>query len=990
MPKPVIARGAGWKSAEALILKRFLLAFIAFVLVPAFSWAADDKPLETVRYTLDNGLQVVLAPDRRVPKIVMNLRYRVGSMNEPAGRSGFAHLFEHLMFSGTPAWPAVFDAHSAMGNTINAWTQEDGTVYYVESLSSTLPTVLAIEADRMANLGDNVDQRKLDLQRNVVKNEMRQNVLDSAGSAGWSAFWSGLFPKSHPYSRAVIGSIADLDAASLDDVRGFFNTYYVPNNAVLVLVGDFAVDDARALVADTFGRVPRGADVPRPQARAVEPTKLRLEVTDKMSTPMIAIGFDGPPASSTENGDLSLASDLLGNGAFGLLRNRLVSEKGLASSVSASWTPGLLGGRFEIDATASDGVSVEALEKELRAAFDEFLATPIDPEDVARAKTSALLSGKLSIESFSNRTTAIAYAADILGDPDVALKDDQQIVDATAESIAATVRKVLDPKNSSTLIVRPGARGNYPAILLETSGIPAPFTAAARPQIEIPKLAQREPGTTSLPEKQTARLANGSQLVHYRFPESAMEYVAVVGTGGWANTPEGKEGLVDVASNMALRGAGERDYPAFAKAATDIGAGLGTSSGNVGTAVNLAVPVGEYRAGLALLADVVLRPRFDTREWQILTADYAQWLANRESDLPGVAGRAANKTLFPKREGEPDQDWSLAALQSMTIDDARTIYRQLFQPSTTTFYSVGSQSIEDVTAALNSTFSTWKDDASAFTAKEFPSPDFGTGRRVILVPEPGASQSALYIARPAPGRNDPQRPEATAVMRLLGDDFNGRLNSVIREEKGYTYGTSARLMSGMTSNGGMVVEMTVERDNTGAALAEVFKGFETLKTQPVSEQELTRTVTAYRTSIAATAETGRGFAGYVVDGATLGVTVEDDHARRERIASLTLDPVKAEAPELASLDTSLIVVAGDADVVLPQLAAIGIKDVEIFKREPVAEPATRDAGEALDADTAAPAPSPIGNGHAGPGSTAPIAGCDVASGRNCVPAAPAQ
>ncbi|MCC6205486.1 MAG: insulinase family protein, partial [Hyphomicrobiales bacterium] len=440
-------------------MKRFLVAFIAIMLMPAIGWTANDKPLETVRYTLGNGLQVVLAPDRRVPKVVMNLRYRVGSMNEPAGRSGFAHLFEHLMFSGTKAWPGVFDAHSAMGNTINAWTQEDATVYYVEGLSSGLPTILAIEADRMANLGDNVDQRKLDLQRSVVKNEMRQNILDAAGAAGWTAFWSALFPKSHPYSRAVIGSIADLDAASLDDVRGFFHTYYVPNNAILALVGDFDVEDAKALVADTFGRVPRAADVPRPHVDAVVPTRVRLDVTDRVAAPSVAIGFDGPPASSPENGALSLASDLLGNGAFGLLRNRLVSEKGLASSVSASWTPGLLGGRFEIDATANDGVSIDVLEKELRAAFDEFLAAPIDPEDVARAKTASLLSGKLAVEPLSDRTAAVAYATDILNDPELALKDDRQIVEATAESIAATVKKVLDPKNASTLIVRPGPRG---------------------------------------------------------------------------------------------------------------------------------------------------------------------------------------------------------------------------------------------------------------------------------------------------------------------------------------------------------------------------------------------------------------------------------------------------------------------------------------------------------------------------------------------------
>lgn len=966
-------------------MKRLFLALFVLVLSPAMLGAAESGSLQTVRYTLDNGLQVVLAPDRRVPKVVMNLRYRVGSMNEPAGRSGFAHLFEHLMFSGTKAWPSVFDAHSAMGNTINAWTEEDGTTYYVEGLSAGLPTILAIEGDRMANLGDEVDQRELDLQRNVVKNEMRQNVLDQAGAAGRNAFWSALFPKSHPYSRAVIGSIADLNDASLDDVRGFFNTYYVPNNAILALVGDFEIDDAKALIADTLGRVPRGAEVGRPAIPAPTATKARLEVTDRVATPSVTIGFSGPAAAADENGDLAIASDLLGNAAFGLLRTRLVSEKRVASSVGAYWTPGLLGGRFEISATANDGVAVETLEKELRAAFDAFLVEPIDPADVERAKSTSLLAAKLAIEPFDNRTTAIAYTADILNDPDLALHDDAQIVAATAESVAAAVRRMLVPADATTLIIRPGPRGNYPAILLESSGKPVPFEVAARPQVEVPKLGQREPRPVPLPTSTTATLSNGINVVHYQLPESPMEYVAAVAEGGWDNAPEGKEGLVDIAGNMSVRGAGERSYPELARAAADIGASIGYSSGSFGTSMAMFVPKKDFAGGLSLLSDVLQRPRFDASEWRIVMADYQQWLANRESDLPGVASRAASEVLFPKQPGRPDEDWSLDALKAMTLDDAKRTFHKLFQPKSTVFYSVGSQPIEAVVAGLEKTFATWKDDEPGFEARAFPSPVFPAQRKVLLVPEPGASQAALYIARPAPGREDPQRAEATAVMRLLGDDFNGRLNSVIREEKGYTYGVSARLMSGMKTNGGMVVEMTVERDNAGAALEEVFKGFETLNTLPVSEQELKRTVTAYATAMAATAETGRGFAGYLIDTATLGIPLEQDHARRQRIADLQLEPVRQEAPQLAALDRALIVVAGDPDVILPQLAAIGLKDVETVKRTVIQEPATRGVeGVAPQADGATE-PSAMGAVPGGPGSTRTPGGCDTATGRNCPP-----
>lgn len=461
-----------------------------------------------------------------------------------------------------------------------------------------------------------------------------------------------------------------------------------------------------------------------------------------------------------------------------------------------------------------------------------------------------------------------------------------------------------------------------------------------------------------------------------------MAYVAAVSKAGWSNAPEGKEGLIDVAANMALRGAGARDYAALAKAAADIGAGIGSSSGVEGTAMSMSVPHDAFAAGLGLLADVLLRPRFDPGEWKILTADYAQWLVNREADLPGVASRAADQVLFPKVPGKPGHEWSLEALRAMRLDDAKTAYKSTFQPSNTVFYSVGAQPIAEVVAALEMVFGDWQDDAPAFVSEQFPSPAFPAGRKVIVVPEPGASQSALFVARPAPGREETDRAEATAVARLLGDDFESRLNSVIREEKGYSYGVSASLMSGMEKDAAMVVEMTVGRDNTGPALEEVVSGFGSLTSVPVTEQELNRTIMAYRTALAATAETGGGFASYLVQTALIGVTLEDDHQRRERVAALELASVRAAAPRLAALDPALIVVAGDPDVVLPQLRAIGLADIELAERAPVDEAITRELEATVPEGEAAPAlPPALG----APGSGRSSEGCDRSTGRNCLP-----
>ncbi|ESX79945.1 pitrilysin family protein [Mesorhizobium sp. LSHC414A00] len=882
------------------MMKQVFLAFTVVLAVLA-GMEAPAKAEPTVTYALDNGLQVVLVPDHRVPKVVMNLRYRVGSMNEPAGRSGFAHLFEHLMFSGTPAWPNVFGAHAALGNEINAWTTEDGTVYYVDGLSSSLPMILSLEADRMANLGRSVTQAKLDLQRSVVKNEMRQNVLDKAGASGWEAFWSGLFPKPHPYSRMVIGSVADL--------------------------------------------------------------KLVLE--DRVPSPIVVVGFSGPVAQSPDNGALSIAAELLGNGEYGFLRNRLVSQLGIATYASASWTGGLLGGRFTFEAGAAEGVAPEALESAMKTAFADFLKTPLDPVDVERARTGILQAARLGSEALKDRAGVVSYNADVLGDAQSALVDDPRVKDASVADVEATMKRLLKPEDASVLVLKPGPRGGYPDALIGSSGTPQPFTAPERAAIDIPKHAAGQAPSATLPAMETATLSNGIKLVHYTMPEAPMVYVAASAAGGWNSVPEGKEGLLELAASMATRGAADRGSADFAKAASDIGAGVGHQAGTLTTMMTLGVPPEKLDQGIGLLADAVLKPRFDKTEWTVLMAQTVDWLNGREADLPGVAGRMAKATLIPQVPGKAAVDWSAKALASISLDEARDAFKAEFTPKAVTFYSVGPMPVATVAASLEKAFGAWTSDTAGYAVEPSPAAHFNGGQKVLLVPEPGASQSALFVARPAPGTDESERAESTAVSNLLGADFSSRLNSVIREEKGYSYGVSSYLMSPMKAGSGLVVATTVERANTGPAITEILKGFAGLTTLPVAQDEVDRTVTVYRRALAGSAETSAGLFSSLIGAVGSGSTLEDQQTRMAARTKLTLDAVQKQALALASLDPSLIVVAGDPDVVMPQLAAIGFKDVEIVKRDEVGDETAMRALDLLGGNRQAPlsaSPWRVGDG----------------------------
>lgn len=920
---------------------------IAFVF-PFAQAAASGPERPIVSYTLDNGLQVVLAPDSTVPKAVTYLRYRVGSMNEPAGRSGFAHLFEHLMFSGTKSWPNVFGAHSGNGNEINAYTFEDGTVYFAEGSSANLPMMLSLEADRMANLGGEVEQSELDLQRSVVKNEMRQNVLDKPAMSGWEAMWGGLFPKNHPYSRSVIGSIPDLDAATLNDVHGFFNVYYVPNNAVLAVVGDFEVETARALVADTFGRIPRGGDVPWPVAEDTEPTRIRLELEDRLPSDLVAFAYSGPRDGRKENAALELGAEILGNGEYGYLRQRLIVDEKVASYVSAGWWRSLLAGRFTVESTVLEGVSAEVLEDGIRTALTDFLAGSIDAADLERARKTLLRRARLSVEPYNSRAERIVYGAVVHGDGGAAITDDPDLLSITAEEVIGALRAVIDPELASIMVIRTGERGGYPAVLTESSGEAEPFDVASRPVVDIPVLAPTEPRTAQVPDPVELALSNGARLIHYERPGAPQTYVAALAEGGWTNAAPNRPGLISMAMRMGPRGAGGMDYPTFAKAAKDIGADIGYSVEDQVSGITLGVAPQDLDRGLALMALAIREPNFDAGEWEHNRTEMVETLAWRRNQIDEIALRAGENVLMPATPDMPRYNWDLELLREMTLDEARDAYAFMFQPHRTTFISIGDATAEDIATAISSAFDGWTRTADGFDARPPQPAVFQPGRRVMVIPEPGASQSAIYVMRPAPGYLEDTRSESIAVSRLLATDFAGRLNSVIREEKGYSYGVGGGVYSTLPKGSILYASATVERHNTGPALVEFLKGFDELKTIPVEEEELGRTRMAYRGTLANAAETAANLIGSAISMAGMGLTLNDYFTRNREMETLSLEAVRAKAVELGSLDNSLIVVAGDPEHVLPQLREIGITDIQIAEQSTSTQPQDR----ALDLDTA--------------------------------------
>ena len=909
-----------------------VLAAAWLVLGGAAVVAGDELP-PVVKYRLDNGLEVLLSPDSKVPKVGLALVYRVGGMNEPAGRSGFAHLFEHLMFSGTTKYPKFDDTYSALGVENNAFTEEDRTIYVADALASALPVLLSVEADRMANLGGEVDQHELDVQRDVVKNEMRQTVLDSAGQPGMQALRSALFPAPHPYAEAVIGSIADLDAAKLDDVKAFFDRYYVPNNAVLALAGDFDVEAVKALIADTFGRVARGADVALPEAQEPKPVTLRMEVTDRLPSPTVVLASAGPAIGTMDSAALMVAGDLLGNYEYGVLRRELVN-KGLAINATAGWDPGRLGGRFMISATAAPGVTPDALEAALRKAVAEFVAAPQDVAGVERARQTLRLGRALSGEAMLDRARSLATRYDLYGEASPGLADDPKLLALTAADVEAAVRKRLAPEALSVLTMLPGAaRSEYPAVLQASSGTAVPIAAAPRPVVDVPVLAAGEPGRAVLPPMETATLSNGIRVVHYETAGSPLVLLAASVSGGAGSDVPGEEGLIELTTMMMSRGAGERGFEAFSKAAKDIGADISGQTGMEQSAVVLGVPPENFAAGVDLMADAVQRPRFEQPEWDALRGEVQQGLAYRKMDPGALAYYAMEQLAFPIPAGRAALEPTPSGVAALTVAQAQATHLKLFTPRTMTIYSVGSVSLAVVKAELERAFGGWSNDSPGITSVPHPSAVLPEGLKVYVTPSAGNSQAIINLSRPAPAFNDPGVLEAIAVARLLGGDFTSRLNQVMREAKGYSYGVGASVWTNIPTGGMLTVSSAVAADQVGTAIADIRAGFEGLASIPVAQAELDRTVMATASSTAGTVETSSGLFGLVMSAASAGMTAEEMNGKLDEIVALQLPAVEAAAQSLASLDRALVVISGDPQSILPQLQAVGITDVTVIPPE---------------------------------------------------------
>ncbi|QSR20166.1 pitrilysin family protein [Novosphingobium sp. KA1] len=903
-----------------------------------------DIPFET--FTLDNGLRVVVHTDRRTPVVAVGVWYDVGSTSEPAGKTGFAHLFEHLMFNGTENVPGDFFAPlKAMGATdYNGTTYFDRTNYYETVPTDALERTLYLESDRMGWLLGAVTQHVLDVQRGVVQNEKRQRDNQPDGLVSYRQV-AALYPQGHPYAHDPIGSMKDLDGASLADVKAWFHDHYGPNNAVLVLSGDIDAAAARPLVDKYFGAIAR-----RPQAKAtIAPvTPLAKAVTetmtDRVATVMIDRSWPVPGMDSPDSPALDIAAGVLGNLASSRLAEALVRQEKLAVSVTAGNASNAHAGMFDIRVMVRPSVDPAAVTARLDAIMAEFLAHGPTPDEVRRAATDLIVSTTSSLESVSDKAEMLAEGELYSRDPGFYRRQLEQLAAETPERVTEVARRWL-AQPAYTLTVTPGTRAAYDETAVSERA-PAPETATETAPVKGtrgPLPALGEPGAPKVPAISRARLSNGIEVVYANQPATPFTRVVLSLDAGASADPASAIGTQQLMLAMLTQGTIHRSASAIAEQQENLGASIQTGASLDRTTLVLSAPSANAAAALDLLADVALAPAFPAADLARTRGEQLARIAQEQAAPAAVAARTITPLLYgadspyARAQGSGDA----ATVAKLTAADLTAFHKAWFRPEKAQIFVASERPLSEVRALLERSFGGWKAVGPAGT-KAFPAARTAPFKpEVVLIDRPDSPQSYIMAGFPTP--LDPKGETIAAEMAndALGGDFLSRINMDLREDKHWTYGVRGTFRVSQQAMP-YIVTAPVQADRTGDSIVQIRHDMEEfLTSKPLTADELERSAADQIRSLPGAFASSGTVLGTMQRNALLARPDDYEVLMAQRVRALT--PDRANAAIRAALDPSkgVWVVVGDAAKVGPQLKSLGLT----YRLEATPAPAAKDTAE---------------------------------------------
>lgn len=819
-----------WCTAALLALAAAPLAQAAPAR-PAAKVAVPDIPIPEIKYskfTLSNGLTVLVHEDRKTPVVAVNTWYHVGSKNEKPGKTGFAHLFEHMMFSGSEHFDKTYiTAMEGIGATdLNGTTNQDRTNYFQNVPTSMLDYVLFAESDRMAHLLGKVDQKKLDIQRGVVQNEKRQLENQPYGIA-WELLTTNTYPAGHPYSWTVIGKMEDLDAASMTDVQEWFKTNYGPNNTVLVLAGDISAEEAREKVEQYYGAIPPGPPLAKHAQWIAKRTGTHRTVAqDRVPQSRIYRVWNVPGVHTPEEPLLDLAAAVLGDGKTSRLYKRLVVKEQLATSATASNDSSEIAGQFDLTLTARPGADVAKMERIADEELRALVKSGPTEQELQLVKTAILARYTRMIErigGFGGKSDLLASCQTYTGNPDCYKDYLKRIKEATPAQVRQAMMNWLSD-------------GDY---VLQIDPFPTGLVAgkSALDRSTVP--AAGKPMSLKLPPMQRTTLSNGLNVVLAERHEAPIVNLQMIVNGG--SSAEGDElvGRANLTLRMLEEGTATRSAEQISEELRALGASFSAAASLDGAFVSMNSLKATLPQAMTLYADLVLNPSFPQSSFARIQQERLAAIAREKVDPQGIAMRVLPTLIYGEGHAYArsfNGNGTEQSMRRMTRNDLAAYHAAQFKPNNATLLVVGDTTLAEIKPMLEKAFAGWKPGQVVKPAVATVAPP--AKPVVYLVDRPGAPQSMIVTAKLAPPRNDPQALPLEVVNDVFGGTFSSRINLNLREDKHWSYGVRSYL-SAAVGQRPLIMLAPVQTDKTAESVAELVREYRDLAGgKPITAQEL--------------------------------------------------------------------------------------------------------------------------------------------------------
>ena len=910
----------------------------------------DKLSVEFEKYELENGLQVVLHQDKSDPIVSVAIQYGVGSNREKTGRTGFAHLFEHMLFQESENVPQdqFFKTIQDLGGTLNGGTWKDGTIYYEVVPKNALETVMWLESDRMGFLINTVTEAAFYNQQEVVQNEKRQRVDNNPyGHTSW-VLDKAIYPEDHPYNWQVIGELVDLQSATVEDVKEFYDKYYGPNNATLVLAGDFEKEDAKALVEKYFGEIKKRQEVAplEPQRVSLAETKRLYHEDNFARAPQLHMVWPTLEQYTEDAYALDFLAQVLSDGKKAPMYKVLVKEKELTSRVSAYNNSQELAGEFHVVVTANTGKNLADVETAIMESFQKFEEEGVSEKDVERIKASLETGFYNSISSVLGKSFQLARYNVFTGDPGFITQDIENIKKVTKEDVMRVYNTYLKdkpyvitsfvPKGSVDLIAENSTKANIVEEEIkenvevkieerndEVVKTESNFDRSKAPEIgESPKL--------NIPESWAVTLDNDMKVLGIEQTELPIVNFSIVLDGGHLLDDINKNGVANLMTDILMEGTATKTPEQLEEEIEMLGASIRMYTGDEAITISGNTLVRNFDATMKLVEEILLNPRWDEEELARIKTSTINGI-NRSSANPNVvANNISNKILYGKDHifAYPASG-TAASVDSITMQDLKDFYTKNFSPSVAKFHIVGNIKKDKVVEVLSSLEENWK-------SKEVTIPTYtlNTDRdksSLYFVDIPDSKQSVINIGYLSMAKTDPDYFPATVMNYKLGGSFSGNVNLILREEKGYTYGARTGF-SGSKIPGTFSASSSV-RTNTTAESVSIFKEEIEKYKEGISDEDLQFTKNALIKSNARRFESQYALLGMLQDISNYDMSKSYIADEEKIVREMTLERHKELANKYLDAKKMGYLVVGDAATQFEKLKELGFDEVILMDKD---------------------------------------------------------